>query len=242
MDKIIKSTSSWQRLKLIFEQQVMVLEELVTDEESRKQVAFLRDTFLKEDVILKAIGLGLENAEIPILAVIPKNCMETKRQASFINFKGISGVTELSLNKVVDIDEKLPHHHPYWAFGISIGTETLNMPAKTAASEIFTRGRKPFTLAEDIALQIQYPSTMDIVSMNACGSCYGEKEGNVVKNVPAIFIHNGCPTVTWNNVNKNRSEGVLKPWASPSCLKRMSNFGVMTYIQCRYWRKRRERK
>jgi hypothetical protein len=220
----------------------MVLEKLVTDDESRKQVVFLRDSSLKRNVISRAIELGLESAEKPLLAVIPRNCMETRRQMSFISFNGEKGIAELSLDKVNDVDEKLPHHHPYWAFGISIGMETLNRPARLATLDILAENRKPLTLAESIALQIQFPSIVDLVSINACGSCYRKREDGTVENVPAIYVCNKYPTATWNHIDRNKNEGVRSPWVSPSCLERMGNLGVMTYIQCRYWRKRRERK
>jgi hypothetical protein len=241
MYREIKKSSRWQKLRKIFENQVMVLERLVTDTESIKQVSFLRDGPLKRHVITRALDLGLENAAIPILAVIPRNCMETMRQISFINFNGVSGTTGLSLNKVRDMEEKLPHHHPYWAFGVDIGTETMNMVARTATEKIVAEKRYPLTLAEIIALHIQYPETLKF-STNACGSSYRMGESRILERIPAIYICNQQPTATWNTLDKNRTNCDAGPWITPSCMERMGNLGLMTYIQRRYWRVRRERK
>jgi hypothetical protein len=236
MNVEIKKSPRWLRLKEIFESQVWALERLVTNEESRKQVAFLRDGPLKRHVLTRALELGLENAAIPILAVIPRNCMETSRQISFIKCRGINGTAELNLNRVRDIEE-IPHHHPYWAFDVSIGIETVGMTAREAIEKIAVAKRRPLTLAEIIALYIQYPQTLEF-SANACGSRYGVTDD---VDVPAIYTCFQRPTATWNHLGENRVENVVRPWVSPSCLERMGNLGVMTYIQRRRWRKREGR-
>ena len=235
MNVEIKKSPRWQRLAAIFQNQVWTLERLVTDKESREQVAFLRDGPLKRHVITRALELGLENAAIPFLAVIPRNCMETSRQISFIRYNGVSGKAELNLDRIRDIEE-IPHHHPYWAFGVDIGIETVNMTAKEAIEKIAVAKRRPFTLAEITAIYIQYPPILEF-SANGCGSRYGETDDLGVPTITCLQR----PEAGWNHLNENKVGNVIKPWVSPSCLERMGNLGVMTYIQRRRWRKREGR-
>lgn len=246
MFRKIKESIEYQKLKQLHESMVWTLEMLVNKDESEKQVSFLRE--IKRKVILRAMELNLGNHAIPILPVIPRNCMSTMRQMSFIQFAGNSGQISLNLSNVVDVAD-IPHFHPYWIFGIDLGIDTINMPPEQAIEKINKEGRHPLTLSEAVSLELHHCS-LDSFSVNACGSRYENARGSagrapgekIIKNVPTIFLENNIPTISWNPMNKNRTDEGIKPWITPSCVGRIGTLGIKTFIQGRMHIERRERR
>ena len=237
MHRKIKDTPEYQSLRRLHERMVWTLEELVTEEESKRQVSFLRE--IKRRVILRAIELDLANHDIPILPVIPKNCMGISRQIRFVKFEGRPGQAYLNLNKVNDIVD-IPHFHPYWIFGVELEMETANMTPEQAIKYITQKGRSPLTLSELASLQLHY-NTLESFSFQACSSGYRTLTDDAIVNVPIIYLERGIPIISWSSMDKNRDIGGNKPWITPSCQGRIGTLGIRTVLQCRPWRTRKER-
>ena len=238
MHRKIKDSPGYQKLKQLHESMVWTLEGLVTKEESEKQISFLRE--IKRKVILRALELKLENHAIPILPVIPKKCMDTMKQISFVKINGNSGQINLNLHRVVDVAE-IPHFHPYWIFGIDLGIDTINMTPEQAIEKIHKEGRFPLTLSEVVSLQLHH-SCLGNFSVHACGSSYRPFDGMEIVNVPGIHLENSIPTISWSPFKKNKDFDGIKPWITPSCVGRIGTLGVKTYIQGRWFKERRERR
>jgi hypothetical protein len=237
MHRKIKDTIEYKKLKRLHEIMVWTLEKLVTEEESEKQVSFLRE--IKRKVILRAIELDLVYHNIPILPVIPKNCMGISRQIGFIKFGGRPGQAYLNLNKVTDIVD-IPHFHPYWIFGVELEMETANMTPEQAIRFITQKGRSPLTLSELVSLQVHH-NTLESFSFQACSSGYHTLTDDAIVNVPIIYLEHGIPIISWTSISKNRDIGQTKPWITPSCRGRIGTLGIRTVLQCRPWRTRKER-
>jgi hypothetical protein len=237
MHRKVKDTPEYQKLRILHESMVWTLEKLVTEEESEKQVSFLRE--IKRSVILKAIELGLANHAIPMLPVIPKKCMGISRQMSFIKYEDSPGQAHLNLHKVDDVVD-IPHFHPYWIFGLEFEMETINMTPEQAMNRIAEKGRSPLTLSETVSLLLHH-CILGSFSLHACGSSYRPLKDDTVVNVPSIYLDHGIPMVSWSPLKRNVDIEGIKPWVTPSCRGRIGTLGIRTVLQCRPWRKRKDR-
>ena len=157
----------------------------------------------------------------------------TAKAASRARALVVGGAPACTADKLTQ-SSSAPTAHARWRHAVVIMDEASMAYPRMICSVLRT-------LAEITAIHTQYPENLRF-STNACGSSYRMRENGILERIPAIYICNQQPTATWNTLDKNRVDCVNRPWVTPSCIERMGNLGLMTYIQRRYWRVRRERK
>jgi hypothetical protein len=209
------------------------LEKFVTKSEYKAQLSYLR--CIKRKIIIQALENGLVESQIPFIPILQSRIIRAgwilmSRQISFVRVGQNIGKFDLLLNKVFDLDPKIPERFPYYIIGINLNPEYTNMDACSAKKEMLKKGEKPLTLIECVSLLIHKPELLLENQVIACGSEYGELKSEKRHRTPCIILIDNIPTIKW--CFSDEKTGAIYP----SCIRRVGTIGLKAILQGRPWR------
>ncbi len=236
-----KKSSDFFVLKDFYIKVMRVLQKLLSTEDIKKQLSYLRS--IKKKAIKKAIALNLSNCEIPIIPILCSSIrhgMIRAKQILLIKYidsdkKERLGTFELNLAKVSDTKSESTKHdkHPYFIVGVNLNLSNKGLSPQSVMEKRSSSGNVRFlTLTEIIALLIQNPQLLEKYTVLACGSEY---KNGAKKLIPCITIQNATPTITKVESDKSDSSFI-----SPTCRERVEVSIInttSTVIKLRPWKK-----
>ncbi len=210
------------------------LEKRVTPSEYKAQLSYLR--CIKRKVITQALNDGLVETEIPFIPVLQSRIRRAgwiliSRQITFVKVGENIGRYILFLDKIYDLETKIPVHFPYFTIGIKLNMDLADIDVTSAKKIIKERGERPLTLVECVSLLIHKPELLQKYKVISCGSEYGHPKEEKRHRTPCIFLDEGIPTIKWCFSDEKRC-GVIYP----SCVRRVGTIGLKAMIQGRPWR------
>lgn len=210
------------------------LEKRVTPSEYKAQLSYLR--CIKRKVITQALEDGLIEAEIPFIPILQSRIRRAgwvliSRQITFVQLGKNIGRYTLFLDKIFDLETKIPIHFPYFTIGVNLNTDLVNIDVISAKKMIKEKGERPLTLVECVSLLIHKPELLEKHRVISCGSEYGHPKEEKRHRTPCIFLNEGTPTIKWCFSDEKTNNAIY-----PSCIRRVGTIGLKAMIQGRPWR------
>ncbi|MDO8585093.1 MAG: DUF5701 family protein [bacterium] len=111
--------------------------------------------------LFKTTPVWVDDGNIPMLIVVPRNCAPLRWQATRVMIDGVkSDAPQFELSRVQDIADSPALQRPYILFNVNPGADTYTTSVHGAENDLKNMHRRGLTFAEGIALLAQYPDVM----------------------------------------------------------------------------------
>lgn len=196
----------------LFDRQIDIL----VREKRYHEVVGFRKSFLEKLSEYRAIIHHVGDADVshlPFAIVVPSEIMSLDEKLRRIEYKGRSGHT-LSIRRpelLANVTEIAAPRAPYVIKDVDFGLFTRGKTPQEMAEELKRQGRSPLTLDEGFALLTYHPEIIGEYGVNFLGSRYA---GN---GIPAMYMHPelGLRLEFYRAID---IAGIMQlGWGTPSC-------------------------